>query len=521
MRRLFVVLCALLLPASAFAQLTVTTIASFDGVDGQAPSGALVKGADGALYGTTNLGGADGGGTIFRVDVATGTITAVHSLPLDVLTTPVGGGAYVPLGGLLLASDGKLYGVTNFGGTFDNGTLFRVDAGGTFELLHSFSRDVDGRQPVGTLIQRAGIIYGVTNEGFGVPPFGVGALWSFNPAADVFTVITPLGGLAANPIAGLTDGLDGFLYGTGVDGIFRTTPAGVVTPLYGFAPFPPGADGYQSWSSLTLGSDDRFYGTLYYGGAGNNGTLFRLKRPSDFTVMHAFAPTTAGYAPEGARPVGALTKGPDGFFYGTTSEGGLLGGGTLFRLGLDGTFTHLYDFPFGTPPAPVGVFGYPVTMQIASPLLLGADGNLYGTTMNGGDFGKGSVFRVKDYAVNRAPVCAFASATITGFAPPSGAFAPVTIGGVTDPDGDSVTISATSVRQDEPVGATTPDAVLSPLQVRAERDPRGDGRAYHLRFNATDDKGASCMGTVTVCIAHDKRPGGVCVDGGPLFPSIP
>ena len=108
----------------------------------------------------------------------------------------------------------------------------------------------------------------------------------------------------------------------------------------------------------------------------------------------------------------------------------------------------------------------------------------------------------------------------------------VNINGVTDPDGDPVTIVATSVRQDEPTtgqgqgaGNTFTDASLTPLAVRSERNgnPKtpGDGRVYHIAFTATDASDNSCTGEVTVCVPHDRRRGAHCVDGGPLFSSIP
>ncbi len=96
----------------------------------------------------------------------------------------------------------------------------------------------------------------------------------------------------------------------------------------------------------------------------------------------------------------------------------------------------------------------------------------------------------------------------------------------------AVTIVATSVRQDEPTtgqgqgaGNTSPDASLSPLAVVSERNgnPRtpADGRFYHISFTATDPSGLSCSGIVNVCVPHDQGKGATCVDGGPLFSSIP
>lgn len=130
------------------------------------------------------------------------------------------------------------------------------------------------------------------------------------------------------------------------------------------------------------------------------------------------------------------------------------------------------------------------------------------------------------------PVCDAAVADLSVLWPPNHRMAPISILGVTDPDGDPVTVTATYVSQDEVVldqgqgaGSTSPDASLSPLAVRAERngnpETSGDGRVYHISFTATDPAGASCSGVVNVCVPHDQRPGGGCVDGGPLYSSIP
>ncbi|HEV8716531.1 MAG TPA: hypothetical protein VGX03_27395, partial [Candidatus Binatia bacterium] len=109
--------------------------------------------------------------------------------------------------------------------------------------------------------------------------------------------------------------------------------------------------------------------------------------------------------------------------------------------------------------------------------------------------------------------------------PPNHQLIPISISGVTDPDGDPVIIAATSVFQDEPVtgegsGSTAPDAILIPLQVRAERNGTGDGRVYHITFTAIDDKGGTCTGAVTVCVPRDQGRGATCVDEGALYNSL-
>jgi hypothetical protein len=88
----------------------------------------------------------------------------------------------------------------------------------------------------------------------------------------------------------------------------------------------------------------------------------------------------------------------------------------------------------------------------------------------------------------------------------------VTLDGATDPDGDAITIAVDGVTQDEPVegsgDSTSPDAIDDgdgQLRIRAERDPRGDGRVYRIAFTATDGRSGSCSGQATVSVPRKKR----------------
>jgi hypothetical protein len=129
--------------------------------------------------------------------------------------------------------------------------------------------------------------------------------------------------------------------------------------------------------------------------------------------------------------------------------------------------------------------------------------------------------------VNERPSCVAARASIDTLWPPNHSFHPITVQGVTDPDGDAVTVTIAEVRQDEPTNAkgdgnTCPDADgtgTSTVRVRSERSGKGDGRVYHLRFLASDGRGGSCEGEVTVCVPHDQGHGNECVDQGPVYSS--
>lgn len=133
--------------------------------------------------------------------------------------------------------------------------------------------------------------------------------------------------------------------------------------------------------------------------------------------------------------------------------------------------------------------------------------------------------------VNYHPDCSNAASSVAIIWPPNHQGVNIAILGVTDVDGDPLTITPTDVFQDEQVsgngdgaGATSPDASLDPLQVRAERNgtPKspGNGRVYHINFTAEDGIGGICNGEVTVCVPHDRRKPVGCIDGGALYNSL-
>lgn len=134
--------------------------------------------------------------------------------------------------------------------------------------------------------------------------------------------------------------------------------------------------------------------------------------------------------------------------------------------------------------------------------------------------GQGDAF-VTRIELNQPPTCSAAFASPATIWPPNGQLVPLSILGVTDPDGDPVSLTITGVRQDEPLqGAANALGIGTPIaSVRADRSGKGDGRVYHLHFEARDAAGATCAGAVSVCVPHDRRPGATCGDGGALFNS--
>jgi uncharacterized repeat protein (TIGR03803 family) len=155
--------------------------------------------------------------------------------------------------------------------------------------------------------------------------------------------------------------------------------------LWSFADVP---DGSHPQSNLILGTDGNIYGTTQSGGTAGKGTAFRITPAGSLTILHSFG-VTAG---DGISPLGGLTPSPNGNFYGTTSNGGAVSGssyaGTVFKMTPDGTVSILHSFP--GPNTPAGVDG----SNPEGTLLLDGNGNLYGTTYDGGAYNSGILFKI-------------------------------------------------------------------------------------------------------------------------------
>ena len=247
-----------------------------------------------------------------------------------------------PVGGVMLRLR-NLYGSTVTGGTLNYGTVFKLGPDGTETVLHSFNGS-DGADPASRLIaDKAGNLYGTT--------FGGGRSRCYG----------------------------------GCGTVFKIAPDGTATVLHAFA----ARDGANPYGDLIADSAHALYGTTEYGGASGFGTIFKLTRNGNESVLHSFADVT-----DGAQPESGLIADASGNFYGTTYFGGgssnCSGGcGTVFRLAPDGTLTLLHVFTGGS-----GDGAHPT-----ADLMADAQGNLYGTTLQGGGtfckyYGCGTVFRL-------------------------------------------------------------------------------------------------------------------------------
>ena len=203
--------------------------------------------------------------------------------------------------------------------------------------------------------------------------------------AQTYTVLYNFGTTAGDPQepgypGAIAQGRDGNMYSTttsggkGVGTVFKITPGGKVTELYGFS----GPDGSYPNGGVTLGTDGNFYGTTYEGGSFSRGTIFKITPGGTLTTLYHIGTQST----DGGFPYAAPIQGTDGNWYGTTYSGGTGGYGTIYKLTTAGVYTVLYPFENTHGNGPQDA------------LLLGNDGNFYGTTFAGGANGYGEVFKI-------------------------------------------------------------------------------------------------------------------------------
>jgi len=255
-----------------------------------------------------------------------------------------------------------------------SGAVSVTVSGLAYSVLYNFTGGTDGGAPSNGMTQGPdGAFYGVTGLGIG------STIFRFTPGTGVTTLHTLVdadGGLSSSR---LLVGADGALYGTSsrsstVSGsVWRITTQGAFSVLHFFN----GADGQDPGGSLAKDPAGTLYGSTISGGPSNCGTIFSITAAGAFTTLHAFSCGADGNAPRGLMAFGA-----DGNLYGTTDGGGSNSFGTVFRITTGGALTTLYSFTNGADGS-----------GDQSGLVLGTDGDFYGTT-SGGTMGRGTIFRI-------------------------------------------------------------------------------------------------------------------------------
>jgi uncharacterized repeat protein (TIGR03803 family) len=440
----------LLVASTSVSAQILTSLLSFNGTNGTAPVGRdVVQATNGNLYGTTNGGGANNLGTVFKL-TSGGMLNTLYNFD--------GMHGSSPQTGLVQGTDGNLYGTTQFGGTNSScdvrgcGTVFKISPSGTLTVLYSFCEQsdcVDGDEPYAGLIQATdGNFYGATDQG---GAYGYGTLFKIAPSGAFTTLHSFDFGDGAYPSATLTQATDGNLYGTtggggsgscnsGCGTIFKSTLSGILTTLYSFCSQSACADGSDAFASLEQATDGNFYGTTFAGGANGDGTVFRITPGGVLTTLHSFDGT------DGSESESTLVQGTDGNLYGTTEfDGANSSGGTVFEITLGGVLTTVYSFCSQSNCTDGSV---PTT------IVQDTNGKFYGTTVYGGANGDGTVFRLSvglGPFVETQPTSGRVGATVKILGTNLTGATSVTFNGTPA----MFTGSSTSIKASVPMGATT------------------------------------------------------------------
>lgn len=288
--------------------------------EGGIPQGALIQATDGKLYGLANSGGASFSyGAIFQYDP----IANIYTKKINFNSTNGDG----PKGSLVQATDGKMYGMTFYGGSNDVGVIFQYDPITNILIKKIDFSLANGSFPAGSLIQATdGNLYGMTSEG---GANGKGVLFQYNPATNTYVKKIDFAGTTngSNPVGSLIQASDGKLYGmTKLGGIylpnsgiiFQYDPvSNVLTKKIDFTGTTGAAIGHMPTGSLMIANDGKMYGVT-----GGYPILFQYDFVNNIYTYKINLPPT---------PEGSLLQASDGKLYGTSIYGGVNGKGTIYQ----------------------------------------------------------------------------------------------------------------------------------------------------------------------------------------------
>ena len=361
--------CAAVIGALAFSAREcragqLIALVNFDGANGSNPAGSVALDSQGNMFGTTQGGGAYGEGTVWELNRSTGQFTTLVSFN--------NADGAQPIAGVTFDNQGNIYGTTYRGGTYGAGTVWELNtATGQFTSLVNFN-GANGANPFygNVAVDRQGNVYGTTAGG---GANGAGTVWEINHATGFFSTLVNFNGTnGAGPGAGVTLDSQGNLYGT--------TSAG--------GPYPDGGTIWEinhSTGQLStilatsygipvggVAVDNRgnIYGTTATGAGFGGGSVFVLD-PSGMQIAGQQFNFSNGFDPVASPTLDGL-----GNAYGTTQLGGANDDGVVWQLSQStGQLVALASFNVSTGVDPVGG----VTFD--------SQGNMYGTTQYGGEYG--------------------------------------------------------------------------------------------------------------------------------------
>lgn len=393
-----VVLGAFLCCGATSDAATTEVIYSFSGEDdGEYTDTDVEMDEAGNLYGTSVLGGDFGGGTVWQLSPVGG--GWVHTV-LYSFTGGADGGE--PYKGVSLDGAGNLYGtaVTGGSGSCEGGcgvTYKLIKSGDTWtqSVIHAFTGGADGSGPGSRVaVDKRGNVYGMTPTG---GANGLGTIYVLRPRSS--------GGYAFRVVHTFTGGTDGSSGSAGrmvfrggrIFGAATTGGANGTGTVFQLTPtqngdwdfktlysFQAAPDGVFPYGALLFDRAGNIYGTTYYGGTNGLGAVYKL------------SPTTAGEWNEtvlysfqtgndGNSSISNLVADADGNLYGTTSEGGL-GSGTIFQLTRGPGGTWIESVPHSFQGSPDGAFPY-------AGMVSDGAGSFFGATVHGGDDEDGAIYQ--------------------------------------------------------------------------------------------------------------------------------
>jgi uncharacterized repeat protein (TIGR03803 family) len=385
--------------AGAIFELNVTAINEYSvlysfqgGLDGSGPNAGLIRDPAGDFFGTTVSGGGANVGVIFEV-TSTGQETVLFDFPN-------GAGGAKPYAGVAFDRAGNLYGTTYYGGANNFGIVYKLSRNGQQTVLYNFTGGADGANPdTGVVLDAAGNMYGTTSAG---GAYLAGSVYKLSPAGQI-TVLHSFSQGGGAPGAGLTFDAKGDLYGLSAAAIFKISASGQFKQV---AALSPAVVGGAPSAAVTFDSAGNLYGTT---GAvvGANGTsapfgaLFELDRAGQFSVLYHFpgrqnpgknavscpiATSNSGVvvdsnfnifgvsqnagnggtvykrtfaadfesfllagAPGGSHPRGGVIRGPNGYLFGTTWDGGAGNTGVIYELPADPNLCSCRDMAASGP----------------------------------------------------------------------------------------------------------------------------------------------------------------------------
>lgn len=305
-------------------------------LEAHGPVGILQDGIDGYLYGVTRFGGTNNGGVIYKMKHDGSDFSILRTFNGELLNSS------------LVKVNDYLYGTTLSGGPVRYGTIFKIKQDGSdFSSVYEFTGSLSNNNGIsptdGLLLASNNHLYGTTNTG---GEYGNGTIFMIDPNNnDEFTSLYafPTWG-GAYPNGFLREGIDGYLYGTTGSGygsftggtVFRFNKGGTeFNIIKGFADVNQGQNLY---GSVIISENGVLFGSFNYGGLNSKGGIFKINPDgTNYEIIHHFS------GQEGQQPQGELTL-SDGYLYGVTAFGGENNQGTIYKVMTDGSnFTKLYN----------------------------------------------------------------------------------------------------------------------------------------------------------------------------------